>query len=137
MFVTFSCQDGISGWLCEEMSGEGLSLDQMDVSGIDSILLGKQNRRYKKERETDAKNKTSSLIKLILDSIAGNTPLHLAARAGKTTAVATLLHQGATAAMKVNYKLILMGATMIIMEKMMMAVGKTVMMMTLEGQLRL
>ena len=26
-------QDGISGWLCEEMSGEGLSLDQMDVSG--------------------------------------------------------------------------------------------------------
>ena len=89
----------------------------------------------------DAKNKTSSLIKLIMDSIAGNTPLHLAARAGKTTAVATLLHQGATAAMKVNYKFILMsnvlmGATMIIMEKMMMAVGKTVM-MTMEGQLRL
>ena len=85
----------------------------------------------------DAKNKTSSLIKLIMDSIAGNTPLHLAARAGKTTAVATLLHQGATAAMKVNYKLILMNNVLkIIMEKMLMAVGKTVM-MTMEGQLRL
>ena len=37
-----------------------------------------------------------------LETLAGNTPLHLAARAGKTTAVATLLHQGATASMKVT-----------------------------------
>ena len=37
-----------------------------------------------------------------LETLPGNTPLHLAARAGKTTAVATLLHQGATASMKVT-----------------------------------
>ena len=46
----------------------------------------------------------------------GNTPLHLAARAGKTTAVATLLHQGATAAMKVTIVFILM--MMIILMRM-------------------
>ena len=34
-------QDGISGWLCEEMSGEGLSLDQMDVSGISFVFLSR------------------------------------------------------------------------------------------------
>ena len=39
--------------------------------------------------------------------IPGNTPLHLAARAGKTTAVATLLHQGATASMKVNWMILM------------------------------
>ena len=62
MFVTFSCQDGISGWLCEEMSGEGLSLDQMDVSGIDSILLGKQSEDKRKRTRRKKQN-------LLLDQI--------------------------------------------------------------------
>ena len=42
-----------------------------------------------------------------LEYIPGNTPLHLAARVGKTTAVATLLHQGATASMKVNWMIVM------------------------------
>ena len=96
-------QDGISGWLCEEMSGEGLSLDQMDVSG------GLQSHIITTLMITDAycDNHFSCVLLIAwfyikLEYIPGNTPLHLAARAGKTTAVATLLHQGATASMKVT-----------------------------------
>jgi len=55
-------QDGISGWLSEEMTQEGLELDQMDVSG--------------------------------------NTPLHLAARTGKTKTASALLNMGASVNMK-------------------------------------
>ena len=32
-------QDGISGWLCEEMTREGLEVDQMDVSGNTPLHL--------------------------------------------------------------------------------------------------
>ena len=101
-------QDGISGWLCEEMSGEGLSLDQMDVSG------GLQSHIITTLMITDAYcDNNFSCVLLIawfyikLEYIPGNTPLHLAARAGKTTAVATLLHQGATASMKVNWMILM------------------------------
>jgi len=55
-------QDGISGWLSEEMTQEGMDLDQMDVSG--------------------------------------NTPLHLAARTGKTKTASALLNLGASVNMK-------------------------------------
>jgi len=55
-------QDGISGWLSEEMTQEGMELDQMDVSG--------------------------------------NTPLHLAARTGKTKTASALLNLGASVNMK-------------------------------------
>ena len=85
------------------MSGEGLSLDQMDVSG------GLQSHIITSRMITDAYcDNYFSCVLLIawfyikLEYIPGNTPLHLAARAGKTTAVATLLHQGATASMKVT-----------------------------------
>ena len=45
LYDDFLFQDGISGWLCEEMSGEGLSLDQMDVSGLldSSTAAGRSN----------------------------------------------------------------------------------------------
>ena len=79
------------------MSGEGLSLDQMDVSGgLRSHII------------TTLMMVTLSILCFLywffiaLETLPGNTPLHLAARAGKTTAVATLLHQGATASMKVT-----------------------------------
>ena len=57
-------QDCIAGWLCEEMTGEGLEPDQLDL--------------------------------------AGNTPLHLAARTGNTNTASTLLNHGARVNMKVS-----------------------------------
>ena len=37
--MTPMLQDGISGWLCEEMTREGLEVDQMDVSGNTPLHL--------------------------------------------------------------------------------------------------
>ena len=60
----FFLQDGIAGYLTEEMMREGLELDQMDLSG--------------------------------------DTPLHLAAKAGRTKTAVTLLNLGASVNMKVH-----------------------------------
>ena len=60
----FLLQDGIAGYLTEEMMREGLELDQMDLSG--------------------------------------DTPLHLAAKAGRTKTAVTLLNLGASVNMKVH-----------------------------------
>ena len=60
----FLLQDGIAGYLTEEMMREGLELDQMDLSG--------------------------------------DTPLHLAAKAGRTKTAVTFLNLGASVNMKVH-----------------------------------
>ena len=40
-------QDGISGWLCEEMSRDGLEVDQMDVSGNTPLHLAARSGNTK------------------------------------------------------------------------------------------
>ena len=138
MYVTFSCQDGISGWLCEEMSGEGLSLDQMDVSGILTpfYLVNKQKI---KERKRNRRNKQN----LFLDQIDNgfNCRQHTSPPRGpgwQDHCCGNVASPGGNCGHEGELQVDLDGgATMIIMEKMMMAVGKTVMMTTMEGQLRL
>ena len=43
----FLFQDGISGWLCEEMSRDGLEMDQMDMSGNTPLHLAARSGNTK------------------------------------------------------------------------------------------
>ena len=47
IFMIFYFQDGISGWLSDEMTREGIEIDQMDVSGNTPLHLAARSGNTK------------------------------------------------------------------------------------------